>query len=105
MNTPSTIKILEKLQLTPTVQRVNDTLPITEIVDTVRKAPQNVKKELFKGKSRVKRLATKIGSTIGLSRRYVHPTKREKVAAKSRTTNKERTTCMSSLLKETKFVG
>ena len=89
--TPKThaINILTKLHLTPTVKRVNEMLPITEIVDTVRKAPQNIKKELFKGKSRVKRLATRIGSTIGLSRKYVHPAKKEKVAAKSRTTNKE----------------
>ena len=89
--TPKThaINILTKLHLTPTVKRVIEMLPITEIVDTVRKAPQNIKKELFKGKSRVKRLATRIGSRIGLSRKYVHPAKKEKVAAKSRTMNKE----------------
>ena len=57
-----------------TKERVKKLLPYTVAVDTVKRAPQKMKKLLF-ANCRMQGAAKSVGDKIGLHRRYLRPSK------------------------------
>ena len=64
------VKMLEALKVTPTVSRIRTLLPVTVTIDTVRKAPTALKKNLFdENKTGVKRVQSSVAAVVNLSRK------------------------------------
>ena len=64
------VKMLEALKVTPTVSRICTLLPVTVTIDTVRKAPTELKKNLFdENKTGVKRVQSSVAAVVNLSRK------------------------------------
>ena len=71
------IKLLADLGLSPNPARLKVLMPVSVTVDSVKKAPRHLKRQLFETPTTVKRVASGVSKRVNLSRKLIGAKKKE----------------------------